>query len=272
MHDRERQQAAVRRARRHSSIVRALRWITPSLAVLSLGLYVTSSTLTYTAGNLSATITGVQLSRERLTMLNPQLRGETKDGGRYLIRADNASQFISTPDEVALEAVRAEILDAQGSQTTMTAKKGMFRTKKQLLDLDGGIDVAGSQGLKANLSKAQVDMKTQRIRSDAPVYAETRDGWIRGKGLTIFAEEKRAVFDGPVRVMLNVRDRDAKRGDAGTAQAGAEQGGANGIRRNATPEPGTPGDASQQGADGGWAARVSSAGGSQSGRVGVQTQ
>jgi len=198
---------AVRRARRHTLIVRVLRVAAPIAAIASLSLYVLSTSLTISTGSVSGKIAGMQLSREKLTMLNPELKGLTQEGGRYTVAADTASQYIATPDVVALEKVAAR-MDDDDQRTTMTADRGEFSNERQRLQLNDNIIVETDTGLRAELSEAVVDLKLQRVTSDQPVFVSTPDGWIRAPRMVIHNDKKLAVFSGRVRVMLNARRAD----------------------------------------------------------------
>jgi lipopolysaccharide export system protein LptC len=193
---------AVAKARRHSRFVKAMRIALPIGAVAVLGLYFTSSNLTISLGNMEASVGDIEINRDSLRMINPKLEGVTDKNGAYVLTADYAEQDTSDLTTLYLHKVSAELTQSEDGWSRLTAPKGTFRTKKEELELLGGIDVTSSSGASARVERAIIDMKAQRISSKDPVEVETADGTLTADRLEISAAEKRILFHGNVRLHI----------------------------------------------------------------------
>lgn len=185
---------AFRRARLHSLWVRILRVVLPVFAVAALGLYFVEARLRIGIGNGTASADAVQLSGDDLKMVNPRFEGFTDDKGRYVVTAKGARQDLQHTDLVNLETVQARLTQPDSSWANVTANKGRYSTKSQVLVLAGNIVMTTSDGMRAKLSVAEVDTRKQRLFSRQPVLVETANGTVRSQEMEVLAEERRVVF------------------------------------------------------------------------------
>lgn len=200
---------ALRVARRHSRLVRIYRVLLPVCALGVIGLYFVSSKISMTFGDTEASVERIEVSRERLRMVNPKLEGINKKQGAYVMTADYAEQDVSEPGTIYLHAIKAETSSFDKSWSKVAAPKGKFYSKTEKLHLFGGIKVASSTGMVAHLDTADIDMKTQVIRSQDPVEVEHLNGTIKARTMEISMDERVVIFRGQVRVHLKQRP-DAK--------------------------------------------------------------
>lgn len=205
-----------RRAERHTRIVKILRIAFPVTAVLLLGLYYVTSSISVSIGDLQASVKRIEINRDRLRMVDPKMEGVTKDKGAYTLTADYAEQEIKNPSLVHLTAVRADMNSAKKGWTRMTAPTGLFDTTKEILVLTGDIRIATSSGMTSRLTRAGINMKTQRIVSDQPVVVKALNGTINSKTMEILMSEKIVIFRGDIRV--HIYKRPVKNKDAKSAQ------------------------------------------------------
>ena len=210
--------SAVAKARRHSRFVRAMRIALPVGAIAVLGLYFTSSNLTISLGNMQASVGDIEINRDSLRMINPKLEGVTDKNGAYVLTADYAEQDTSDLTTLYLHKVSAELTQPEDGWSRLTAPKGTFRTKKEELELLGGIDVTSSSGASARLERAVIDMKAQLIRSKDPVEVKTADGTLTADRLEISAAEKRIQFDGNVHLHIVKLPKRTKNKDQDNAE------------------------------------------------------
>ena len=213
---------AVMTARRHSKHVRILKLLLPVCAVAVLGLYFVSSKISISLGDMQASVGDIDINSESLRMTNPKLEGVTDDGGAYQLTADYAEQDIGNMEQMRLHAVRAELTQPKDTWSKMTAPKGKFDSKKESLELFGGINISTSTGMVAKLDRANIDLKTQLIRSDVPVEVEAREGTLTAKTLQIKAAEKRILFKGDVRVHIIRGEADKEGGQQAATAAEAQ--------------------------------------------------
>lgn len=191
---------AIRQARRHTKLVQVLRIAFPLCALVIVALYFLSSKITISVGGMQASVARVEISKDRLRMVNPKLEGVTDKKGVYAITADYADQEPSDTSIIHLTAVRAEVNDPAESWTRMTAPKGRFDTKKEALTLTGEIKVASSTGVTSLLSRADIDMKTQVVVSNEPVKVTFPDGKLDSRAMRIRISDRIITFKGDVRV------------------------------------------------------------------------
>ena len=217
-----RRERAFRAAARHTYAVLFLRVVLPVLALVALSAYVIYADFSIKVGNLTATISGVQLQRDRLTMLNPLLEGASKEGGEYRVQADRAIQNVATPEIVGLENIVADVTQPSGDRAKLLADEGTFHTQRQRLELVGNIRVTTSAGERAFLKRAKINMKAQTIATKLPVIVEMPAGRATADAMTINLRRKTLVFNGNVRVRLKGnRDKGSTgrlRGTNGAAQ------------------------------------------------------
>ncbi len=86
---------------------------------------------------------------ENLAMENPHYEGFNKDGGRYWVTAKKAMQDIKNMSVIKLDTITGELSDADKKKTKLTAIRGTFNNKANILELFDSIDIAGDNGLKA---------------------------------------------------------------------------------------------------------------------------
>ena len=213
---------AIATARRHTRMVRILRLVLPVCALAVLGLYFVSSKFSVSIGDMQASVGDIEINSGSLRMINPKLEGVTDKGGAYKLTADYAEQEAGDLQTLRLYKVRAHLTQSKDAWSKMTAPKGTFNSKKESLELYGGIQIATSAGMIAKLDSANIDLKTQLIRSQVPVEVEAQQGTLTAKTLEIKASEKRILFKGDVHVHI-VRQADNKKdADQSADAAGAK--------------------------------------------------
>jgi len=186
------------RARRHTRIVRALRWLLPGGVGGVLVLYLVM--VLQTAGLVDG-IPNIELPRiipDNLTMDNPRYEGFNKDGGKYVVTADTAVQDLVNTEHVRLNGINGDLTDAKKSKTNLKAVQGDFNTKTNELLLSGGIDIVAESGLKARLSSATILTKDNIIFSKEPVLVEMPSGTIRSNEMRLLNKTREIAFVGDV--------------------------------------------------------------------------
>ena len=157
------------RARRHTYLVRALRWSLPAAAAGVVGLYVVMIIDTTGWVGSFPKLDMPRIIPDNLTMDNPSYEGFNKDGGKYVVRAKTAVQDLVNTEFVRLNDITGDMTDANKSKTNLKAAHGEFNTKTNQLELTGGIDIVAESGLKAKLSRATILTNDNVIFSKEPV-------------------------------------------------------------------------------------------------------
>ncbi len=210
-----------RRARRHSVLVRVLKILFPALSLGVVALYIG---LFFHVANLVPAVDKSLTPRilpENLTMKNPRYEGYAKDGGSYLVQADSASQSLAQTNLVSLSRISGLFVDGAKARTTLTAARGEFDTKTNILELFDSIDVASGNGLTAKLTRATFVAKEGIVTSGEPVAVDMPAGSIRSNRMTLRQKLKEATFVEAVIARLNASGAPPKARDPASAKGGA---------------------------------------------------
>ncbi|KZL19366.1 Lipopolysaccharide-assembly, LptC-related [Pseudovibrio axinellae] len=162
-------------ARRHSLLVRLLRYALPAggtlIALAVVGMVIFQNVLS------GLSIGDISLTTEGLVMSNPHLSGN--DGDRsYNVQADRAIQRITNPQVIDLEKIVAEITVAPGETVSIISQNGTFDTEMETLELSNGIQLTYSKGYSAEFEYLDIDMKTGTIQTNDTVDVMSDGGYI----------------------------------------------------------------------------------------------
>ena len=218
---------AFQAARRHSQLVRILRIALPLAVALA---FVVITLLTYfnplrTLGGIPANISATVVHGSQVTMEQPKLSGFTRDERSYNFTADSAAQDLTKPDIIRLNKIRAGIEMKDKSTVHMSALKGVYDSKKEILKLDDNIKLFSSNGYSGRLSEATVDIKKGDVLSEHPVRLKMMHGTLQANRLRITQSGDVIRFDRGVEmtVMLNGSDL-TKAGDSAPGKPAAANG------------------------------------------------
>lgn len=193
-----------RTAARRTVLVRAWRLACPGAIVLLLGIYgisIAENTGLVKPDTLPE-MTLRKILPEDLAMTNPRYEGFGKDGTSYSFTAKSADPDLTNPDVVTLNHITGEIYQADKTRTDVTAVRGIFNNKKNVLELYDAIDVVAETGLKAKLTRATILTKEDLLTSPEPVVVEFPTGSVRSKQMTLRQKAREATFTEDVEVEL----------------------------------------------------------------------
>lgn len=178
---------AVRKAGRHSVLVRIVRVVLPvgvvaGLTVLVLFTYFKPMQIFDKLPSVSGKL-AVQGSK--ITMELPKIAGFTRDSRAYEMTAETAVQDIATPDVVDLKNLRATVELPGPNLVQISAISGVYNTKTEQLVMRDQITFATAHGYRGKLREAIVDVKKGNIVSDQPVELTLPDGLLRANRLEI---------------------------------------------------------------------------------------
>lgn len=164
-----------RSAVRHSRLVRFLRFGVPLGVALGVATVVAVTWVKplRLLTKLPVDIGSLVVSGSKVTMQQPRLAGFTRDQRQYEMTAQAASQDLTNPDVVELQGIRAKMEMQDKLVFETTAQSGVFQTKTELLTLQHNIVVTSSDGYKARLAEAVVDIRANTIVSEKPVEVTT---------------------------------------------------------------------------------------------------
>lgn len=192
---------ALRRARGHTRLVLALRWLLPTLilAVLCLlGLFIVVQAARTAAARPKETPTQIR-------MVGPHFLGRDDLG-----RAFNLASRIAIRDDVDMRRVYLTypvmVLDVDGAQPkTLTADRGVYDEDTHLLRLNGHVRVDDSQASTVATNDALVDTRAGTVTGVSSVSGRGPSGQIQAHGYTAYDNGRRVVLRGGVHAVLNGR-------------------------------------------------------------------
>lgn len=193
-----------RRARRHSRVVRVLRWLLPVSTIAGLGLFAGVGAITSAFPDIS--IGPLQLQGTSLVMNSPRLTGFDRQRRPYEIVADRARQDIRTPKIVDLETVRIRMDLAANGWMRVTSQSGTYDGDAQTFRGVGTVRVTSSMGYELDLEEALVHIRERTLVSDKPVQARQRENRIDAERMRVSEGGEVIVFEGNVRALMHQGD------------------------------------------------------------------
>lgn len=178
--------------------------VLPTMAVALLGLVLAWPRLTggddgFKLGFSSLTSGTV----ETLSMVNARYFGVNNRNQPFTVTADVATEDDPATALVVLDQPKADFLTAQGKGVYIEAHRGFYDQKKQVLDLEGEVNLYHEDGYEMHTEKARIDLKTATAEGHVPVKGQGPKGRIDGKGFRIL--DKGAEIQVLGRSSLNIK-------------------------------------------------------------------
>jgi hypothetical protein len=189
-------------ARRHTRLVRALRIVMPVVAIGTVALFVGRLAVTSYLQASGIEMSGTRIDTKNLTMETPRYEGFGKDGSRYIVRAREAITDLKRSGPIRLNDIDGRLTQTTGVVTDLKANWGTYDERQNILELYEQIDVDGSTGMKARLTRATIHTKESRIVSDEPIWALNENGTITARSMVLRQREHKAAFKGQVHVTM----------------------------------------------------------------------
>jgi lipopolysaccharide export system protein LptC len=222
---RPRDAGSYRRAFRHSRRVRFLKFALPTIAALSIGGFFLTM---HFADITSATVAvgGLNVDTKSLIMDAPHMSGFDSSRRPYQLKARTAVQDLVNPQVVNLNLIDAHFATDDTNTAVLKARSGVLNNAKNTLGLRNGITIVTSDGIRATMIDADIDITKGKLDSLKPVEIHSSDGnWLKANGVNIEDKGARMTFINGVSVYYIPSDDDAAPaapdGRSGTAAAAA---------------------------------------------------
>ena len=189
-------------AQRHSRRVRLLKFGLPLSALFATGFFV-AATFLADSGAPSASVESVSLTDGRVVMAKPKLEGFDADKRPYSMTAERAVQQSASSNIVELEQIAANLPFGKAGTANLTADGGVLDNGSNMLDLKDNIRLITSDGIKAVLTQAKINLSTNEMSSDAPVDIVTDGSHITADRMRIEERGKVFVFESRVRLKID---------------------------------------------------------------------
>jgi lipopolysaccharide export system protein LptC len=201
---------AFRAAVQHSRRVRFLRRAIPLGSVLVLTFLVARSvTGLFWSGD--AHVESLAIQGRKIVMDKPRLSGFKRDGRSYELTATTATQDIKAPNMVELDALTARMQTGKEGWADLKGAKGVYDSKIERLEVDGGVNVVTQSGLDAKLKDALIEFKAGTIVTDKPVEVTSPQGDVEADRMQVLDNGRRLIFEGRVRsVFVNPQTKAAQ--------------------------------------------------------------
>jgi len=220
-------QAAFVSAERHSRVVAVLRKVLPFAGVAALLAFVVAARLSAPAG-LDFTVAKTTIERNAIVMDRPVLTGYDTDNRKYRVSADRAIQNLTSPDQVRLEGIRAEVTVEERGGAVVTAKGGDYDNTRSTLALYGGLSLESDDGIRIGMKNADINFRSGTMVTKNPVTINYQDSETTADAMTATDGGNVIVLSGRVQTLL----MPPKRKPAGPSLAGQPKDGAMPIGGN----------------------------------------
>jgi len=197
------------RAFRHSRRVRWLKFALPTIAAISIaGFFLTMRFADITGAALVA-VTGLNVESKSLIMEAPHMSGVDSSRHPYQLKASRAVQDLVNPKVVNLDKIDAHFATDDTNTAILKARAGVFDSTKNTLALKDGITIETSDGYRATMKDADIDINKGNLVSTEPVEIHSSDGnWLKANGMHVENKGGKVTFINGVSVNYIPSDQD----------------------------------------------------------------
>ncbi len=210
-----RSEAEFAAADRHSRRVHFLKFGLPILALFVTGFF-SAATFLADPDAVDAGTAPVVMDGGRIVMANPKLEGFTADKRPYKMIADRAIQESVKSTAVELQNIAADLPFGTEATAKLSAATGIFDNASNKLDLADNIRLVTSDGMKADLSSASINISSGEMSTNKPVDIVTDRAHITADRMQIIDNGKVIVFES--RVRLNIAANTLKKAGSGISK------------------------------------------------------
>ncbi len=191
-------------AARHSRTVRLLKIGIPVAGALLIGIFGAMTVFSDTnVPDVAIDLTSSSIKDGKIVMANPRMNGFTKDGKPYRMQAERALQQVSDTSEIALEKIGATVPFRGEATANIAADSAVYNSQKQTLLIDKPFTVVSTDGLKATLESAFVELEGGALTTDRPVSIELNGTRITADSMKVLERGKVLVFTNKVRLNIS---------------------------------------------------------------------
>lgn len=195
---------AFRVARRHTALVRILRFALPTGLAVVIFVFVASVILESVPEFSDFSFDNLKISDGALVMEGPRLSGMDRNARDYTLAANQASQTIGQTDIVNLDGIDAVMSVDRDTSVRIVSAKGTFNQATESLYLFGGVNVSTNTGYQVKLVDATVDLTAGTVNSDEPVAIDMLNGTLEATGVTIVDRGEVVTFKGRINMVLQI--------------------------------------------------------------------
>ncbi|MFN0046281.1 MAG: LPS export ABC transporter periplasmic protein LptC [Sphingorhabdus sp.] len=186
---------------RHDRLIRLLRVGLPStigllVAILAFSPFTGTQELSFVLNKDE-----VNLSRERMRLIEALYRGEDSKGRPFSLRAGSAVQKTSAEPVLEMTSLTARILLNDGPASIL-AQRGSYNLNRETMRVNGPLAV-NSPDYNMVASNVELSLKTKSMQSFGAVSGRTKVGTFRADRLKANLETRIVRLDGGVHLRIN---------------------------------------------------------------------
>jgi lipopolysaccharide export system protein LptC len=186
---------------RHDRLIRAMRVVLPSIigllvAILAFSPFTGQQELSFVLDKDE-----VNLSRERLRVVEALYRGEDSKGRPFSLRAGSAVQKTSAQPVLEMTSLSGRI-SLQDGPASIIAQRGSYDLGKETMRVTGPLAVE-SPGYDMIASNVELSLKDQTMESFGPVSGRTKVGTFHAGRLRADLDTRVVRLDGGVRLRID---------------------------------------------------------------------
>jgi lipopolysaccharide export system protein LptC len=185
---------------RHDRLIRAMRVVLPSIigllvAILAFSPFTGQQELSFVLNKDE-----VNLSRERLRVVEALYRGEDSKGRPFSLRAGSAVQKTSAQPILDMTSLSGRI-SLQDGPASIIAQRGSYDLGKETMRVTGPLAVE-SPGYDMVVSNVELSLKDRTMQSFGPVSGRTKVGTFHAGRLRADLDTRIIRLDGGVRLRI----------------------------------------------------------------------
>ena len=186
---------------RHDRLIRAMRVVLPSIigllvAILAFSPFTGQQELSFVLNKDE-----VNLSRERLRVVEALYRGEDSKGRPFSLRAGSAVQKTSAQPVLDMTSLSGRI-SLQDGPASIIAQRGSYDLGKETMRVTGPLAVE-SPGYDMVASNVELSLKDRTMQSFGPVSGRTKVGTFHAGRLRADLDTRIVRLDGGVRLRID---------------------------------------------------------------------
>jgi len=190
--------ASIRRWKRRSRLIKALRILLPGLIVLTLA----SLAATIAYNTLARAPRTPNSSDEAIRLVNPRFVGRDERGRAFVLTAVSATRDPQDYQRVILDKP-ALVLDEDGADPLrITGGAGVYHETNRKLEVSGGVHLSGAK-VAFETAASLFDTRTGELVGSGPVQGSGSLGEITAKSYGVYDKGDRMVFKGGVHTRLD---------------------------------------------------------------------
>ena len=202
-------QLAMRAAGRHTARVRFLRRAMVVGSVL--GVSIIAIVVTFDPFHhlpLGFSVSSVGLEGTVVTMESPKISGLRPDGGAYAVTARQGVQDITKPNIMELRDVDATVGMLDNTSSHITADKGVYDGKIDLMTLTGHARIKNTGGYDLVMQSAVMNFKTGIFSSRERLKVDLSGGTISSDRMDVTDNGHKVSFEGGVTSLFNAPENE----------------------------------------------------------------